>query len=117
MSRLINSFKYAGQGLKHCIKKEKNFQLHCIVTVLAIVFGFLFNVSAAEWIVIVLSIGMVLAFELMNTAVEQVCNMVQPGFSPMVKIIKDVSAAAVFVVALMAVVCGAIIFIPKIFSL
>lgn len=116
MSRLINSFKYAGEGLLHSIKKEKNFQIHCVVAILAIASGCFFSLSKVEWMVIVLCVGMVLAFELLNTAVEQVCNMVQPGFSPAVKIIKDVSAAAVFLVVVMAVICGAVIFLPKILS-
>lgn len=117
MSRLIRSFKYAGEGLLHSIKKEKNFQIHCVVAVLAILAGCLLPLSNLEWVVIVLCIGIVLGFELLNTAVEHICNMVQPGFSPLVKIIKDVSAAAVLLSVVMAVVCGAIIFLPKIISI
>ena len=117
MSRLINSFKYAGAGLLQGIKKEKNFQVHCVIALLAVVAGWLLSISNVEWIVIVFCIGTVLGFELLNTAIEQICNMVQPGFSPLVKVIKDVSAAAVLLVVIMAVVCGTIIFLPKIISI
>jgi len=117
MSRLINSFQYAGAGLLHSIRKEKNFQIHSVVAVLVVAAGWFFSLASIEWMVIVICIGLVLGLELLNTAVEQLCNMVQPGFSPLVKIIKDVSAAAVIVVVLMAVTCGAIIFVPKILSI
>ena len=114
MSRLINSFKYAGQGLRHCITKEKNFQLHCIAAVMAVIVAFMLNISSIEWMIILICITLVIALEMINTAIEHCCNMVQPDYHPMVKIIKDVSAGAVLITAAMTVVCGAIIFIPKI---
>ncbi len=117
MSRLLKSFGYAGDGLLRSIKTEKNFQVHCTVAVLVIVAGFFFSLTGVEWTIIVVCIGMVLGLELVNSAIEQVCNMIQPGFSPLIKIIKDMSAAAVLLVVVTAIVCGAIIFLPKIFSI
>lgn len=114
MSRLAKSFSYAGQGLRYCITKEKNFQLHCVAAVIAIVAGFILNISSIEWMIILICITLVIALEMINTAIEHFCNMLQPDYHPMVKIIKDVSAAAVLITAAMAAVCGAIIFIPKI---
>ena len=114
MSRLINSFKYAGHGLRHCITKEKNFQLHCVAAAIAVIIAFVLNISGIEWMIILICITLVIALEMINTAIEHCCNMVQPDYHPMVKIIKDVSAAAVLITAAMAAVCGAIIFIPKI---
>jgi diacylglycerol kinase len=114
MLRILHSFIYAGHGLKHCISKEKNYQLHCFAAVMAIILGMVLKITAMEWAVIVVNIALVLAFEMINTAVEHLCNIVQPGFSPLVKIIKDVNAGAVLLIAIMAVVCGGIIFIPKI---
>ena len=114
MKRLIKSFSYAGQGLMHCIKKEKNFQVHCTAAVAAVAGGIIFNISSAEWTVIVICIALVLAFEMANTAIERLCNIVQPDVNPIIKIIKDVSAGAVMLIAIMAATCGFIIFIPKI---
>lgn len=114
MSRLTKSFSYAGQGLWHCIKKEKNFQLHCIAAVITVLAGFILKITAVEWMIIIICITMVIALEMINTAIEHCCNILQPDFHPMVKIIKDVSAAAVLITAAMAAICGAIIFIPKI---
>lgn len=114
MSRFTKSFSYAGHGLRHCITKEKNFQLHCIAAVITVAAGFILKIAALEWMIILMCITMVMALEMINTAMEHCCNLVQPDYHPMVKIIKDVSAAAVLITAAMAAICGAIIFIPKI---
>lgn len=113
MSRLLKSFQWAMHGLKFCITKEKNFQLHCAAAVIAMGLGFFLHLTSVEWMVVIICIALVLAFEMMNTAIEHVCNLIHPSIHPTVKIIKDVSAGAVFLIAIMAVVCGAIIFIPK----
>ena len=117
MARLLRSFKWAGQGLQHCFKLEKNFQVHCVLAVITVVLGIGLKISALEWILICMSISAVLAVEMLNTALEHLCNIVQPAIHPAVKVIKDVSAGAVLVVAVTAVICGSIIFIPKIISL
>lgn len=114
MSRLLKSFQWALYGLKYCIIKEKNFQLHCAAAVIAVGLGLFLHLTLAEWIAVIICITLVLAFEMVNTAIEQVCNIIHPAIHPSVKIIKDVSAGAVFLIAIMAAVCGAIIFIPKI---
>ena len=117
MVRLIRSFKWAWQGLRYCLRNEKNFQLHCVLAVMAIGLSILFNISSIEWILVVGCIAAVLSFEMMNTAVEQLCNITKPSIDPTIKIIKDVSAGAVLIVAMMSLTCGAIIFIPKIVAL
>ena len=116
MARLISSFKWAGQGLRYCILNEKNFQVHCVLAVLAIGFSILFNISTMEWMLVIGCISAVLAFEMLNTAIEQLCNIAKPAIDPTIKIIKDVSAGAVLIVAMMSLACGAIIFVPKIFA-
>ena len=112
--RLIKSIGYAINGLKICLK-EPNFKIHIGLAILAVTLGFVFHISDMEWMVVIICIGLLLGFEILNTAMEQMCNSIYPGFNPFVKIIKDVSAAAVLIVAIMAALCGAIIFIPKIF--
>lgn len=117
MRRLLRSFGFAGQGLRYCAGREKNFQVHCILAVLVIITGFVLKISLQEWIIVSMCIAAMLAFEMLNTAIEHLCNIVQPASHPTVKIIKDVSAGAVFLIALMSVVCGAIIFLPKILAI
>ncbi len=110
--RLIKSFGFAFNGIKLCLK-EPNFKIHLLFALLATMLGFLLHISNMEWLAVLICITLVLAFEMLNTATEQLCNLISPAFNPVIKIIKDVSAAAVLVVALMAAVCGVVIFLPK----
>ena len=75
------------------------------------------KISTICWLIIVLNIGFVLTTELINTAIEKLSDMVCKEINPIVKIIKDVSAAAVIIAVLVALVCGLIIFIPSILKL
>ena len=115
MPKLIRSFRYALQGLKCCFASEQNFRIHIGVTMLVISAGKFYDISSKEWIILAWSICGVLAFELMNTAIEKLCNLVYPGHHEGIKRIKDMAAAAVLLAALAAVISGFIIFLPKIF--
>ena len=115
MKLFLKSFVYAAEGIKHCIMKERNFIVHCCLAVAVIIAGFLFHVSSMEWMIILINIGLVSGFEMFNSAVERLCNLLHPQHHPGVKIIKDVAAGAVLVVSLIALLCAAIIFLPKIF--
>lgn len=115
MKLFLKSFVYAAEGIKHCIMKERNFIVHCCLAVAVIVAGFLFHVSSTEWMIILINIGLVTGFEMFNSSIERLCNLVHPQHHPFVKIIKDVAAGAVLVVSLIALLCAAIIFFPKIF--
>lgn len=115
MSRFLKSFGFAIKGLKQGFKTELNFRVHVVAAVLTFVAGWYFEVSLLEWLAIIICIGSVLAAELMNTAIEGLVNLVSPEFNPRAGLVKDVAAAAVLVVALMSLVVGLIIFVPKIF--
>ena len=115
MKLFLKSFVYAFEGIQHCMTKDRNFIVHCIAAVLVIIAGFVFNIERTEWMIIAINIGLVIGFEMLNTSIEKICNLVHPQHHPFVKIIKDVAAGAVLLVAIAAAVCGAIIFLPKIF--
>lgn len=92
-------------------------RIHIIAAVLACIAGFYFEISSVEWVVIILCIVLVISFELINTAIEELCNMVHPEHHPIIKKVKDIAAAAVLVAAIGSVVAALIIFIPKLNSL
>lgn len=71
------------------------------------------HVSVYEWIVLLGCIATVLAFEMINSAIEKLCNLVHPAYHPAVKVIKDISAGAVLWVSVFSGVIGVIIFLPK----
>jgi diacylglycerol kinase len=115
MTKLIKGFGFAIQGIRHCFATEFNFRIHITVTILVITGGVYYQISSKEWIILAWSICGVLAFELLNTAVEKLCNLVYPGHHEGIGKIKDMAAAAVLLSSLAAAISGVIIFLPKIF--
>ncbi len=110
--RLVKSFSYACNGLKNAITKERNLQIHIGISILVIFLGFYLQLKVIDWMIIVMMIGGMLVFELINTAIERLVDLVTMEYHPLAKIVKDVSAAAVFVFAITAVVVGVLVFYP-----
>ena len=117
MSRFIKSVGYAWRGIKNCLASEPNFKIHISSGVLVLIAGFIFKISIHEWLAVLLCIGFVLSMEMLNTAIEKLCDVVYKEFHPGIRVTKDIAAGAVLVSAIIAAVCAAIIFIPKIISL
>ncbi len=115
--KLIRSFGYAGQGLRHCYNTQLNFRVHLMILLLVIVTGFILKISNTEWLFIIVCSMLVLALELLNTAIEHLCDTITKDIHPAIKIIKDASAAAVLLVAAGSIVTGLLIFFPKIIYL
>ncbi len=111
------SFRYAFAGIGHLLRSEHNAWIHCTVAVCVVVAGFLFHLSAGEWIAIVILIGAVLAAEAFNSAIELLADHLSPEYSPAIKHVKDMAAGAVLLLAIAAVITGLIIFVPKVLSL
>ena len=87
------------------------------MALIVVIFGFLFKVNKYEWAILVLTIGLVISCELINTAIEAVVDLVTEEYHPLAKVAKDTSAAAVLVFAIVAIIVGLIIFVPKIIGL
>lgn len=116
--RLFHSFKDAFAGLLHTLKHERNFRIHTAVTVIVLIAGAFFQLRQAEWLAIMLSIGLVLSVELLNTAIESTIDIVVgEQYHPLAKIAKDVAAAAVILTASLSVIIGMIIFIPYLWNI
>ncbi|MDC2863366.1 MULTISPECIES: diacylglycerol kinase family protein [unclassified Bacillus (in: firmicutes)] len=110
--KLINSFRYAFAGIFFCLRYERNVQIHCLAACVVSFFGFYFHVTKTEWLILILTIGIVFALEIVNTAVEKAVDLVTMDVKPLAKIAKDAAAGAVLVFSIIAVVIGAIIFGP-----
>ncbi|MBC7509234.1 MAG: diacylglycerol kinase family protein [Ferruginibacter sp.] len=109
-----NAFINAANGIGLCIRQEVNFRIQLIAALTAISLGFFFNVNATEWLFIIGCCMLVLSLELLNTALENICDIVSKDFDPLIKIVKDTAAGAVFLSAAGSAVMGAVIFLPKI---
>lgn len=103
MQRLWRSFGFAFAGVAYAWKSQPNFRLEVGIALLAIALGALLGVDL-RWVLLLC--GLVLAFELINTALEATINLLSPQFHPLAKIAKDCAAAAVLVVSLTAAVLG-----------
>ncbi len=111
--KLINSFKYAFNGIKLCIQDEQNMIIHFTVATLVIIFALIFKISKIEWIICLLLIGLVLMMELINTAIENICDLVTKDKNPYIKIAKDTAAGSVLVMSIVSAIIGLMIFVPK----
>lgn len=111
---LASSFKFGFQGIGSAFIRERNVQIHSMISVVVIFLGFVFSISRFEWIAVLLAIGGMLALEMLNTAIERTVDLYTADFHPLAKQAKDISAGAVLIFAIISVVIGLIIFVPKI---
>lgn len=108
------SFRYAWQGVTRFFAGEHNSWIHLAATVISVVLAWFLQISRVEAILLMGMIALVWMAELFNTAIEKMMDLVSPERRPEVGFIKDVSAAAVMVTAMAALLAGALIFLPKI---
>lgn len=108
------SFTYALAGIRSFFMEEHNARIHLAATIIVVVFSIIFQISRSEIIVLTLAIGFVWIAEIFNTAIEKAMDFFSTAKDSRIKVIKDLSAAAVFLAALVAVIIGCLIFIPKI---
>ncbi|MEO6254679.1 MAG: diacylglycerol kinase family protein [Ferruginibacter sp.] len=112
--KLIRSLGYAWNGIQSCFASESNFRIHALLTIVVLILSMLFDISAIEWIAVGFCIAFVIAMEMLNTAIEKLCDVVHPGVHPGIKKVKDMAAGAVLISAIFSLITGLIIFLPKI---
>jgi diacylglycerol kinase len=110
----VESFRFALNGLCALLKYEHNSRIHLAGALVAIILGLILKLNWAEWSLIILVIGLVFITELLNSAVESLADHINPEWNELIKKAKDYSAAAVLISAIISVIIGAVIFIPKI---
>ena len=115
--RLINSFKYAIEGIISSFRTERNMKIHVLAMIIVIILSFVLKLDKTEWCFIIIAIISVISAELFNTAIETVVDMVSPERNSKAKLAKDIAAGAVLVVAMGAAIMGVMIFGPKIINI
>ena len=113
----LRSFKFALRGLLSLLKFEHNSRIHMITAAGVIALGFIFKLKPVEWCLIALSIGIVFITELINSSIEAVSDAVSPEWHEIIMKAKDYAAAGVLIAAIISIVIGAIIFIPRLLLL
>ena len=113
MKKFFKGFYFAFNGIKHSFKTQLNFKVHTFLAFLAVLLGYLLQITTDEWLWICAAISLVFIAELINTALETLVDLVSPEINPKAGLIKDISAAAVLIAAIFAFLVGCFIFLPK----
>ena len=107
-----SAFQNAFNGFRSVLNSEKNARIHLIATILVIILASILLVSLTAWLWLCLAIVLVWMAELFNTAVEKICDLIEPNHNLVIKASKDMAAAGVLLAALFSVVVGLVIFLP-----
>ena len=111
--KFFRSFVFAFSGIRTALQSEQNIKFHFAAAAVVIVAGLLTGLSMMEWLVIILLIGGMLAFELFNSSMERIVDLASPDLHPLAKQAKDMAAGAVLVFAIASAIIGLLIFLPK----
>lgn len=117
LDKLRSAFGFAFHGIAQAFRSELNLKIHAVISVCVIIAGFLLHISMGEWIAIVLCIALVIAAELINTAIEKLADIIDLKPNKDIGLVKDMAAGAVLWCAMGAVCIGLLIFVPKIIML
>ena len=112
-----DALKNSLNGIKNVYKNERNITIQSIFAVIVIILGIFLRISLLEFGIIILVIFIVFISEFFNTAIENMVDMIVQGYNENAKIVKDISAAGVTLSAIMSVIVGIIIFLPKIINI
>lgn len=109
----MKGFVFAFRGLVSGIRHEQNIKVHVAAVVVVSSMGFYVGLERWEWVAVLLSIGLVMGLEFLNTAIEELVNLISPKWNAQAGRIKDLAAGAVLIAALAALLVGLVVFLPK----
>ena len=114
---LLESFRFAFQGIGYALRTQRNMRIHGTIACLVVVAGLWLGLSRWEWATIALTIGFVFLAEMMNTAVEALVDLASPNLHPLARIAKDTAAGGVVLAALTSVIIGLLILGPHLMEI
>jgi diacylglycerol kinase (ATP) len=110
----LRSFGYAGRGVGHVVRTQRNMQVHLTVALAAVIAGLVLGISAVDWACVIAAIGLVLTAETLNTVVETMVDLITDQYHPLARVAKDAAAGAVLLASLAAAGVGIAVFAPRI---
>ena len=113
--QVVKKFSFALDGLKAAYRLEQSFRIQLAVSVAIVFAGSVLGLTHIEWLFLITAIGVVLSLELLNTMIEKMLDLLHPARHDSVKLIKDVSAAAVLISSLAAAIVGLLVFARHLF--
>lgn len=117
MRAFLRSFVFAGRGLAHAVRTQRNARVHALIAAAAIALGVALRISAVEFAVLFVAITLVFVAEMFNTVAEACVDMITDAYHPLAQIAKDVAAGAVLLNAMLSVVIGLFVFVPHLWPL
>jgi diacylglycerol kinase (ATP) len=112
--KFVRSFQFAGRGIIDLFRFENNARFHLLAAILVVGAGAWLGLSVMEWVMVTTQIGLVMAAEGFNTALEKLADRVTTERDPLIRVAKDLSSGAVLIVGIMALIVGLLIFVPKV---
>lgn len=113
VKNFIDSFNYAVSGILAAMKLEKSLRVHYIAAITVIIMSTFFNLTRVEFMILLLTVVLVVVLEMINTAIEKTIDMITIEYHPLARVIKDVSAGAVLIASLNAVIVGYLLFFDR----
>ena len=117
INKLFKSFGFAIKGIIIFFRSQQNARVQLLVSIVVLTMSWLLQLDFMEWCIVILCIGAVLGAEAFNTAIEHLCDTLHPGHSEGIGKVKDISAGAVLLISVIAVITGLIIFVPRLTNL
>ena len=114
---IIESFRFAFCGLWYALRTQRNTRIHLAIAAVVIAMGLWLGLSYVEWALVTLTIGFVLVSEMLNTVAETLVDLISPGYHPLAKVVKDVTAGAVLLAAIISIGVGLLVLGPPLWRL
>lgn len=112
----FQAIKVALAGIQYVLITQSNARIHTAFTLAVFLLAGVLKLSRFEWVVLLLTVGLVWAAEIFNTAVEIAVDVISPDYDPKAKIIKDISAGAVLVTVMVSILVGLLVFGPHLWN-
>jgi diacylglycerol kinase (ATP) len=109
----LKSIKYAAKGAWLLITTEHSIIVQLVISTIITVLGFVLDINTTEWVFQIFAIGLILVAEASNTAIEYLCDFIHPEYHKKIGFIKDIAAGIPFIAAVIAIIIGLIIYLPK----
>ena len=114
---LYQTIKNSLNGFKSYAKEGKSIIIYAFGILIEILMGIVYHINGLEWILIICILGIILAVELLNTAIEATCDAISKEYNSLIKIAKDCGSASTFIIFIVALILNIIIFLPKVLEL
>lgn len=111
MRKQIFSFKGALRGILKTINSESHMRFHLVAAFYVILFSYFYEFTPVEYSILIILIASVIAAEILNTCIEELCDLVADRYEPLVRFIKDASAGVVLILSVAAFVIAVLFFI------